>query len=55
LFYTTIGIVIGGLATLPIGGWPQVTSSDWLLFILTGFFTGGAHFMMIETFRYGEA
>ena len=54
LFYTSIGVTATGLASLPFT-WTSVPVFDWLLFSLSGFLIGSAHFLMIETFRYGEA
>ena len=54
LFYTSIGVTATGLASLPFT-WTSVPVFDWLLFSLSGLLIGSAHFLMIETFRYGEA
>jgi len=54
LFYSTIVIILGGLITAPFGGWHSVANGDWLLFFLAGVLIGGAHFLMIEAFRYSE-
>jgi len=54
LFYTSVGVIIAGLATLPLT-WTSVPAFDWLYFGLSGLLIGSAHFLMIETFRYGEA
>ena len=53
LFYTSIGVTTVGLVTLPFT-WTSVSAFDWLFFGLSGLLIGGAHFFMIETFRYGE-
>ena len=55
LFYSTIAIALGGLATAPFGNWQPVIIKDWLFFALTGLLTGGAHFLMVEAFRLCEA
>ncbi len=54
LFYTSVGVTLAGLATVPFE-WTPVPVSDWGLFALSGFLIGSAHFLMIETFRLGEA
>ena len=54
LFYTSIGVTATGLASLPFT-WTSVPVFDWLLFSVSGLLIGSAHFLMIETFRYGEA
>ena len=54
LFYTSVGVTATGLATLPFT-WTSVPVFDWLFFCLSGLLIGSAHFLMIETFRYGEA
>ncbi len=54
LFYTTIGVIFASLATIPFI-WIPVPLVDWGWFATCGFLVGFAHFLMIETFRYGEA
>ena len=54
LFYTTVGVTLAGLATVPFQ-WTPVLAIDWGLFALCGFLIGSAQFLMIETFRLGEA
>jgi len=54
LFYTTLGVILASLVTIPII-WVPVPLVDWGWFALSGFLIGFAHFLMIETFRYGEA
>lgn len=54
LFYTSVGVTLAGLATLPFE-WTDVPAIDWGLFALSGLLIGSAHFLMIETFRMGEA
>lgn len=54
LFYSTCGVMLGGLGSLPFG-WVRVADGDWLLFATSGVLIGGAHFCMIETFRHAEA
>lgn len=54
LFYTSLGVTLAGLATIPFV-WTPVLLVDWGWFALSGILIGCAHFLMIETFRYGEA
>lgn len=54
LFYTSLGVVIAGMVVSPFV-WVPVETADWGWFALNGFLIGSAHFLMIETFRYGEA
>lgn len=54
LFYTSLGVMLGALASAPFG-WKPVALADWGWFALNGLLIGGAHFLMIETFRYAEA
>jgi drug/metabolite transporter (DMT)-like permease len=54
LFYTTVGVTLAGLATVPFQ-WTPVPAFDWGLFALCGLLIGSAQFLMIETFRLGEA
>ncbi|MAH85291.1 MAG: hypothetical protein CBB68_13780 [Rhodospirillaceae bacterium TMED8] len=55
LTFTSLGVTMGGLATIFITDWQPVAMRDWALFALDGLLIGGAHFLMIETFRYAEA
>jgi len=54
LFVSTSAVCLGGLATAPFG-WSPVTMPDIGLFALAGLVLGGAHFLLIETFRFAEA
>jgi drug/metabolite transporter (DMT)-like permease len=54
LFYTSLAVTLAGLATVPFV-WTPVSLTDWGWFALSGLMVGGAHFLMIETFRFGEA
>ena len=54
LTYSTIGVTLGGLFSLPYG-WQPVASADWIYFVINGVLIGGGHFLMIETFRHAEA
>lgn len=51
---STIAAGLGGLLTLPFG-WSAVTPGDLGLMALSGFLMAGAYFLIIESFRYGEA
>jgi len=54
LFYTSLGVVLAGLVVSPFV-WKPVPAADWGWFAVSGFLIGCAHFLMIETFRYGQA
>jgi drug/metabolite transporter (DMT)-like permease len=54
LFYSSLGVSLAGLATTPFI-WKSVPIIDWGWFALSGLLISCAHFLMIETFRYGEA
>ena len=54
LFYTSFGVILAGIVASPFF-WRPVDTVDWGWFALAGLFIGCAHFLMIETFRYGEA
>ena len=54
LFYTSLGVVLASMVILPFV-WQPVPFADWGWFAVNGFLIGSAHFLMIETFRYGEA
>ena len=54
LFYTSLGVVLAGITVSPFV-WQPVPLADWGWFAVNGFLIGTAHFLMIETFRYGEA
>lgn len=54
LFYTSLGVVIAGMVVAPFV-WRPVPLADWGWFAVNGFLIGSAHFLMIETYRYGEA
>lgn len=55
LFYSSLAVVIVGLAVAPLFDWRTVTSGAWALLALNGALNGGAHFLMIESLRLGEA
>ena len=54
LCYTSFGVVLAALIYSP-SIWTPVSLEDWGWFALGGLFIGSAHFLMIETYRYGEA
>lgn len=54
LLVTTTAVCLAGLATAPFGWAPLMTDDLWF-FLLSGVLLGGAHFFMIEAFRYAEA
>ena len=54
LFYTSLGVILASMVVVPFV-WQPVPLTDWGWFLANGFLIGSAHFLMIETFRYGEA
>lgn len=54
LFFSSLAVIIVGLATLPIGWKPLTWTSLWL-FALNGLVNGSAHFLIIESYRHAEA
>ncbi|HYC48657.1 MAG TPA: DMT family transporter [Burkholderiales bacterium] len=54
LFWSTVIVMMAGLATAPFG-WNAVTPGAAALFVAAGVSNAGAHFLMIEALRYGEA
>ena len=54
LFYTSLGVVLASMVISPYV-WQPMPFADWGWFAVNGFLIGSAHFLMIETFRYGEA
>ena len=54
LFFSTTVILLAGLATWPFG-WNTLDPRHLWHFLGIGLLVGGAHFMMIESFRLGEA
>jgi drug/metabolite transporter (DMT)-like permease len=54
LTVSTVAVCLAGLATAPLG-WKPVPLSDLFLFLASGLLIGGAHFLMIDSFRYAEA
>ena len=55
LFYSSLAVVLIGLALAPFFDWRAVTPGAWGLLALNGAFNGGAHFLMIESLRLGAA
>ena len=55
LFYSSIAVIVIGLATAPLFEWRAVSGAAWALLALNGALNGGAHFLMIEALRLGEA
>ncbi len=54
LLFSTVAVIVFGLGTLPFG-WSPVTLPDLSLMALSGLFVGGAHYFLIERFRWAEA
>ncbi len=54
LFVTTLMVVLAGLATFPLG-WAPLRAGDLWVFASSGTLIAGAHYLMIEAFRLGEA
>ncbi|MFT6582128.1 MAG: DMT family transporter [Alphaproteobacteria bacterium] len=54
MFWSTLALFIAGGARA-VFVWVQPALSDMVLFALSGFLIGGAHYMMIESYRAAEA
>ena len=54
LCFSTVAVIAFGLCTLPFG-WSPLAPRDLGLMALSGLFVGGAHFLLIERFRWAEA
>jgi drug/metabolite transporter (DMT)-like permease len=54
LFVTTSVVMLAGLATVPLG-WAPLDTADLWTFAASGVLVAGAHYLMIEAFRHGEA
>ncbi len=54
LCFSTGAVILFGLCTLPFG-WSPLVPRDLGLMALSGLFVGGAHFLLIERFRWAEA
>ena len=55
LFYSSLAVVVVGFATAPLFDWRAVSLGAWGLLAVNGALNGGAHFLMIESLRLGEA
>lgn len=55
LFYSSIAVIVIGLASAPLFDWRAVSAGAWALLALNGALNGAAHFLMIESLRFGEA
>lgn len=51
---STLVVMFAGLGSSVLG-WPSITPIDLGLMVLAGLLLGGAHFFMIEAFRFSEA
>lgn len=54
LLCSTIIVMLGGLVTAPFG-WNAVDAPGAFWFVVAGVCNAGAHFLLIEAFRLGEA
>ena len=54
LFWSTIIVTFASLLALPLG-WHRLNWADAGLFFINGILNAGAHFLIIEALRYGEA
>ncbi len=54
LYFSTVAIALLGLGTWPFG-WAPLVLDDVGLMALSGMLVGGAHFFLIERFRWAEA
>ena len=55
LFYSGLIVLAVGGALAPWSNWQPVQPRDWALFVLNGLLNGGAHFLLIEALRIGQA
>ena len=55
LFYSTLATVVVGAAAAFAFPWRMPPPEDFALFALLGALNGGAHFLMIEAYRWSEA
>ena len=54
VFWSTIIVMLSGLVTAPLG-WNPVSGPDAFWFLVAGVLNAGAHFLLIEALRMGEA
>ena len=54
LFWSTIIVTLASLLAIPLG-WNKLGWVDATLFLINGILNAGAHFLIIEALRYGEA
>ena len=54
LFWSTIIVTFASLLAIPLG-WNRLSWEDAGLFFINGILNAGAHFLIIEALRYGEA
>ncbi len=54
LFWSSVLVIVVSLFTIPLG-WRPLTLSASLWFVLNGLLNAGAHFLMIEALRLGDA
>ncbi len=54
LFYTTLGLLVASLMTAPFG-WSEPGAREFALLALAALFEGAGLYLMIESFRHGEA
>jgi len=54
MWFSTAAVTLAGLTTAPLG-WAPLTARDVGLFALSGMLVGGAHYLLIERFRWAEA
>jgi S-adenosylmethionine uptake transporter len=55
LFCSSTFVIVIALAVAPWLGWIKVQSVGWALLLINGILLGGAHFLIIEALRLGEA
>ena len=53
-FYFTLVSGLGGLATLPFGGWLMPTKIDFVLLILIGIFGSVANLLLTQSYKLAE-
>ena len=55
LFCSSVFVIVIALAAAPWLGWIKVQTIGWALLLINGILNGGAHFLIIEALRLGEA